>query len=89
MTWVMEEDTRAPVRENQGWKGGGNELFMRQNYTAFTFLNKLDQNPTFLKLLKEGNLCLCCTPHFQLLAAFIGRENHGDIIAGLICRFKK
>lgn len=24
MTWVMEEDTQAPVRENQGWRGGGN-----------------------------------------------------------------
>lgn len=46
MTWVMEEDTQAPVRENQGWRGGGNELFMRQNYTAFTFL-KLYHNPMF------------------------------------------
>lgn len=48
MTWVMEEDTQSPVRENQGWRGGGNELFMRQNYAAFTFLNKLNQNPSFL-----------------------------------------
>lgn len=47
MTWVMEEDTQAPVRENQGCRGGGNSLFMRQNYTAFTFLNKLDENPMF------------------------------------------
>ncbi len=43
MTWVMEEDTQAPVRENQGWRGGGGELFMRQNYSAFTF-SKLDQD---------------------------------------------
>lgn len=38
MTWVMEEDTQAPVRDNQGWRGGGNELFMRQNYAAFHLL---------------------------------------------------
>lgn len=53
MTWVMEEDTQAPVRENQGCAGGGNALFMRQNYTAFTLL-KLNQNPLFSKNLKEG-----------------------------------
>lgn len=53
MTWVMEEDTQAPVRENQGWRGGGNELFMRQNYAAFTFFNTLDQNPMFPETLKE------------------------------------
>lgn len=47
MTWVMEEDTQAPVRENQGWRGGGHELFMRQNHAAFTFLNELDQIPVF------------------------------------------
>lgn len=43
MTWVMEEDTQASVKENRGWKGGENDLF----YTAFTFLNRLDQNPVF------------------------------------------
>lgn len=47
MTWVMEEDTQASVRENRGWKGGENDLFMKENYTAFTFLNRLDQNPIF------------------------------------------
>lgn len=47
MTWVMEEDTQASVKENRGWKGGENDLFMKENYTAFTFLNRLDQNPVF------------------------------------------
>lgn len=63
MTWVMEEDTQAPVRENQGCAGGGHELFMRQNYTAFTFL-KLNQNHFFSKILKREDFCLCSTSYF-------------------------
>lgn len=63
MTWVMEEDTQAPVRENQGCAGGGHALFMRQNYTAFTF-STLNQNPLFSKNLKGENFCLCSTLGF-------------------------
>lgn len=57
MTWVMEEDTQASVRENRGWKEGENDLFMKENYIAFTSLNWLDQNPIFpLTLFKKGGI---------------------------------
>lgn len=74
MTWVMEEGTQAPVRENQGWREGEE---MNNSWDSITLLSpswiSLIRILHFLKFFKRAIFCLSSTPNFQVLAAFIGK----------------
>lgn len=71
-------------RESRVERGERDKLFMKENYTAFTFLNKLDRDPISLSSYRFLSLPLCLTSSRiprESSSAQMPFQNHYCVIA--------